>query len=197
MKNIISFLFLLSVSGISLSQNSDIELLRDINLNRNKSLDPAFKFTSNSITPISIGVPSIVLAVGLIKKDSTIKNKGFYLVGTAVVSGIITSAMKLSIKRDRPFTTYPEIEKGSSGGGYSFPSGHTSSAFATATSLSIAFPKWYVITPSLVWASGIGYSRMHLGVHYPSDILVGAIVGSGSAFLSYKINKWLYHKKRK
>jgi membrane-associated phospholipid phosphatase len=38
---------------------------------------------------------------------------------------------------------------------------------------------------------------MHLGVHYPSDVIAGAIVGSGSAYLSYKMNKWINKKRLK
>ncbi len=57
------------------------------------------------------------------------------------------------------------------------------------------YPKWYIIAPSFAWASAVGYSRMHLGVHYPSDVVSGAIVGSGSAYISYKLNKWI-NKKR-
>ena len=82
-----------------------------------------------------------------------------------------TTGLKFAINRKRPFVTYPDIEKIASAGSKSFPSGHTSDAFATATSLSLAFPKWYVITPSFVWACAVGYSRMDLGVHYPSDVL--------------------------
>ncbi|WP_256604704.1 phosphatase PAP2 family protein [Sphingobacterium multivorum] len=67
-------------------------------------------------------------------------------------------------------------------GGYSFPSGHTSSAFATASALSRAYSKWYVVAPSLLWASSVGYSRMYLGVHFPSDVLTGAVLGTGAAF---------------
>lgn len=188
--------FLLLFLSNSFSQNADIKLLRDINLNRNKSLDPTFKFITHSITPVSIGVPAIVLSIGLIQKDSTIKNKGLYIAGATIMSGVLSSAMKLSIKRERPFKTYPDIEKETSGGSYSFPSGHTSSAFATATAFSLAFPKWYVVVPSYAWAGALGYSRMHLGVHYPSDVAAGAIIGAGSSFLSYKINKWLSKKKR-
>jgi membrane-associated phospholipid phosphatase len=82
------------------------------------------------------------------------------------------------------------------GGSYSFPSGHTSDAFALATSVTVAYPKWYIIAPAFTWATAVGYSRMHLGVHYPKDVIAGAIVGAGSAYLSCKINKWLFPAKK-
>ena len=177
------------------AQNIDITILSDINVNRNTSLDPTFKAITNSALPISVATPLIIYSVGLIKKDSTIKNQALFIGETFLVSAFITTALKYSIKRERPFNTYPDIEKVTAAPGYSFPSGHTSTAFATATSLSMEYPKWYIIAPSFAWASAVGYSRMHLGVHYPSDVAVGAIIGSGSAYLSYKANKWI-NKKR-
>lgn len=186
-------LMLLSLSCYS--ENADINLLEEINLNRNKSLDPAFTFITNSAAPVSFASPIFIFSVGLIKNDSSLKNKGLYIGETVLVASVISTALKYSINRDRPFVTYPFIEKVTSGGSPSFPSGHTSTAFATATSLSIVFPKWYVIAPSFVWAGAVGYSRMHLGVHYPSDVLMGAIVGSGSAFLTYKLNQWINQKR--
>lgn len=189
-------LFLLFVSNL-FSQNFDINTLRSINLNRNQNLDETFKQITNSYAVVSIGTPLTLYAVGLIKKDSILKKEAL-LIGESVAASIfITIATKRIIKRDRPFVTYPEIEKLTSGGGYSLPSGHTSIAFATATSLTMTYPKWYVIVPAFGWASAIGYSRMHLGVHYPSDVLAGALIGSGSAYLTFKINKWLDKKKKK
>ena len=177
------------------AQNIDITILSDINVNRNTSLDPTFKAITNSALPISVATPLIIYSVGLIKKDSTIKNQALFIGETFLVSAFITTALKYSIKRERPFNTYPDIENVTAAPGYSFPSGHTSTAFATATSLSMEYPKWYIIAPSFAWASAVGYSRMHLGVHYPSDVVSGAIVGSGSAYISYKLNKWI-NKKR-
>lgn len=178
-------------------QNIDIAILRDINSDRNKSLDPAFKVVTSSAVPFSIATPIIIYSVGLIKNDGTIKKKAVFIGETFLVNGFITFALKHATKRARPFETYPDIEQASSALGDSFPSGHTSLAFGTATSLSMEYPKWYVIAPSFVWAGAVGYSRMHLGVHYPSDVAVGAIIGSGSAYLSCKINKWLNKKRVK
>ena len=172
------------------SQNWDIDLLKEINLERNKALDPSFKFVTNSVSPMSIGTPMAVLGLGLIQKDSSLTSKGIIMVEALCVNAFTTTALKLAFKRDRPFVTYPYLDKQTDAGSYSFPSGHTSSAFALATSLSLAFPKWYVIAPAYVYASAAGYSRMHLGVHYPSDVLAGALVGTGSAFLSH----YLQHK---
>jgi membrane-associated phospholipid phosphatase len=193
----LSIVLTLFLTVFANAQNVDINLLRDINLKRDQSLDPTFKFLSDSDAPISIGAPVVIYAIGMINKDADIKKKSIYIGETFIVSTFIAVAMKYAIKRNRPFVTYPELDKQSAGGGYSFPSGHTSVAFATATSLSFAFPKWYVIAPSFVWASSVGYSRMDLGVHYPTDVLAGAIVGSGSAYLTYKLNKWINKKKNK
>ena len=197
MKNII-VLFLLSILSLNgFSQNIDINILKKINANRNKSLDATFKFISNGLYPVSVGTPLVLFSVGLIKKDSLLKQRALYMGKAALVSLFITAATKRIVKRERPFITYPFIEKGALGRGYSFPSGHTSAAFATATSLSITYPKWYIIAPSFLWAGATAYSRIHLGVHYPSDILAGAIIGSGSAFLTHKANKWLRQKRAK
>lgn len=177
------------------AQNFDINLLRDINIHRNKSLDHAFETITNTAIPISIATPVLIYSVGLIKNDSLTKKQAIYIGETFLASAFVTIALKDIIKRNRPYVTYPEIEPHSAEGSYSMPSGHTSSVFATATALSIAYPKWYIIAPSFAWASTVGYSRMHLGVHYPTDVLVGAIIGSGSALLTHKINKWLNKKK--
>ena len=188
--------FLLSVFVAS-SQNIDIDILQKINVNRNMEFDPAFKTITNTAVPLSIATPVMMYTIGLIQKDSLIKQKALFIGETFLASAFITIASKSIIKRDRPYVTHPSIQPLSVEGSYSLPSAHTSSAFATATSLSMAYPKWYVVVPSFVWASSVGYSRMHLGVHYPSDVLVGALVGSGSAVLMYKANQWLNKKRKK
>lgn len=173
----------------SFAQNADIELLRKINLERNSNLDQGFKFITKSASPISMACPSIVYGIGLIKQDSTIRRKGLYIGGSMAVSAAFTLSAKYGFDRSRPFSTYPDLIQLTEAGSPSFPSGHTSNAFATATAFTFAYPKWYVALPSFAWASAVGYSRMHLGVHYPSDVAVGALVGAGSAWLSYWLSK--------
>jgi membrane-associated phospholipid phosphatase len=189
MRRLLIFLLFLQLGSNLVAQNLDIDLLRKINIERNTTLDPTFKVLTQSVVPIGLGAPLIVTSIGLIQKDYALENKGYFIGATLLTSAIITTTMKFAFDKDRPFVTYPEIQQLTSAGSPSFPSGHTSEAFATATSLSLAFPKWYVIAPSMLWASAAGYSRMHLGVHYPSDVLVGALIGSGSAWLCHELNK--------
>jgi membrane-associated phospholipid phosphatase len=176
------------------AQNSDIKTLRSINSHRNSNLDGFFKGLTDSDAPVAILSPALIFTIGLINKDSLTKAKGIEIAGSLLISSIFTTGLKHSIKRDRPFVTYPDIEQLAPAGSPSFPSGHTSMAFASATSFSIICPKWFVIIPAYLWASSIGYSRMHLGVHYPSDVLVGAVIGSGSSLLSRFLNKKLRGK---
>ncbi len=192
------FIFLLLFLPVNLfSQNLDIKLLRQINEHRNTHLDGTFKTISNSVSPISVGVPILIFGTGLIEKNQELKQKGLVVAESFLVTTLVATGLKHAVNRTRPYETYPDIQKLSAGGNSSFPSGHTSDAFSMATSLSLEFPHWYVIAPSYTYAALVGYSRMHLGVHYPSDVLAGAVVGAGSAFLCYKVQKWLNHRNRK
>ncbi|MBC6493165.1 hypothetical protein BC349_19090 [Flavihumibacter stibioxidans] len=169
-----------------------------IELNEHRRHEPTefYQGISNSVGKISLAIPASMMVAGMFRSDKELRQKALYIGESLAVSGIITSAMKYSFRRDRPFVSYRgQIQQASSGGSPSFPSGHTSQAFATATSLYLAYPRWYVALPAFGWASTVGYSRMYLGVHYPSDVAVGALVGAGSAWLTWKANTWMHHRK--
>ncbi len=189
-------LLTLTIFSSATAQNADIWLLREINLNRNTQLDGFFRGVTDTNVPVAFSIPVVVMGVGLIGKDAPTRRKAIVIGSSLVGSSAITIVMKKAINRPRPFVTYPDIQRLTDGGSPSFPSGHTSIAFAAATSLSLEYPKWYVIAPSYLWAGTVGYSRMHLGVQYPSDVLAGAAVGAGTSFLGYKINRWLQGKRR-
>jgi membrane-associated phospholipid phosphatase len=186
-------LFSLTLTSIY-CQNPDINLLKQINLERNRSLDGTFRLVTNSASPLTFGTPLVLCGIGLLKHDSLLLRKSFYIGSSVAVTVILTTIAKYTINRPRPFVTYPFIEKQTGGGSPSFPSGHTSETFALATSLSLTWPKWYVIAPSFIWAGAVGYSRMDLGVHYPSDVLAGAVLGAGCSWLTFKINQKLNSK---
>lgn len=63
---------------------------------------------------------------------------------------------------------------------FSFPSGHATAAFLFAGLASVSFPPWAMVF--YIWASLVALSRVALGVHFPSDILAGAVLGSGIAY---------------
>ena len=65
-------------------------------------------------------------------------------------------------------------------------------AFATATSIALIEKKWYFTLPAFVWAFGVGYSRLHLGVHYPSDVVCGALIGTGTSILMHHLSQKLF-----
>jgi membrane-associated phospholipid phosphatase len=193
MKSFLPFIMIMLFfcSIISSAQNADIDLLKQINQNRNKSLDKTFSIISNSVLPLSLAVPVGACFYALGRKDSASISHAIIITSSIIITSIIiTPVLKCSVKRDRPYITYSFIDNVNTEKSYSFPSGHTSAAFSLATSVSIAFPKWYIIVPSFIYATAVGYSRMDLGVHYPSDVVMGALIGSGSTLLSYKINQW-------
>ena len=88
--------------------------------------------------------------------------------------------LKSSIRRDRPCETLASIyQRIAPGDQFSFPSGHTAAAFVMATLLSYFLP--LLALPVYIWAFFVGFSRIYLGVHYPSDILAGIFIGIVSA----------------
>lgn len=175
------------------AQNTDINLLRKFNGPIHTGPDVIMRGVSNSVVPLMIAIPTGLLIYNRVQTGSWTEKREPYVIGFSLVATVgITYGLKKIVNRPRPFVTYTDIyQKDSHVGPYSFPSGHTSSAFALATSISLAYPKWYVIAPAALWAITVGCSRMYLGVHYPTDVLVGAIIGSGCAVAGYYVNRKL------
>lgn len=91
--------------------------------------------------------------------------------------------LKNSLKRNRPEAALKNFHSIiTPSDQFSFPSGHTSAAFMMATLLSYYFPPF--IVPLYCWATLVGCSRVLLGVHFPTDILVGVLLGISAALFS-------------
>jgi undecaprenyl-diphosphatase len=94
--------------------------------------------------------------------------------------------IKNSIKRERPFKTIKALHNLIvPPDQYSFPSGHTAGAFIIAQIAGFQFPELEGIL--FLWAALVGLSRVILRVHYPTDVLAGAVLGFGISFLSLTI----------
>ncbi|MBS1775133.1 MAG: phosphatase PAP2 family protein [Bacteroidetes bacterium] len=188
------FLLLLFATQSCFAQSLDLRLYDDCYGHRNTSLDGTAKIITQSTYPISLAVPIVQALSGLALKDPKQMQNALQTVGGLTVATIITYGLKYSIRRERPYIAHPQYNPDDNETSPSFPSGHASIAFTTATNLSLQYRRWYVIVPAYAWAAAVGYSRIHLGAHYPSDVLCGALVGAGSAWVSFQVNKWLQHK---
>lgn len=174
------------------AQNWDIRTLKKINGLDGRATTRFSKVIAKSTPYISVGVPVAIGIYALADKNHKLLGDAIYI-GTSVIEAVaISYGMKYAVGRERPFNRYPdEIEKRDDPSSYSFPSGHTASAFSLATSLCIRYPRWYVIAPSALWACSVGFSRMNQGVHYPTDVLGGAVIGAGCAVANVYVNRWL------
>jgi undecaprenyl-diphosphatase len=186
---LIVLLFTNRLSAQSRLQQWDDHVMIDLADHRTPEQTGFFMFLSNTHLYGDIGIPAGLLVGGIIGNDKQMRQNSLYVASSTAVSTGLTFLIKHIVKRPRPFVQNIKIVPVYRAGSTSFPSGHTSSSFSTATALSIAYPKWYVIAPAFLWAGSVSYSRMYLGVHYPTDVAAGAILGSGSALLLQSIRK--------
>ena len=184
----------LSTTASQAQSIAELNTLRRINPNNPNSA--VWNNLSNTSKYISVGVPVGYFVAGLMHDDKALKQKAAYTAAAILLNTASTTLLKNVIKRERPYNSYTGIFPDKIESDYAFPSGHTSSAFATATSLAIATKKWYVAVPAFAWSAGVGYSRIYLGQHYPSDVIMGALVGSSSALICHWATKQLAKRKK-
>jgi undecaprenyl-diphosphatase len=190
---LMAFLLVLNTKA----QNPDVRLLDAINTPASLKADGFNKFMSNSAVGVLGAVPLTIGISGLICNDKQMVHQAIVIASSVAVAGGVAYVLKYSVNRSRPFEKYSFIGAKVDETNPSFPSMHTSLTFSLATSLSLAYPRWYVIVPAYTYASTVAFSRMYLGVHYPSDVLGGMITGAGSAWITYKANQWLTKKYEK
>ena len=168
----------------------DIKILKEIYENRNPVFDTTFIVITNTAAAIAFGVPAVMLITGLLKKKKILWRNALAILLPVAISAIVANILKFSLDMPRPYELYPFIEKLSSGGSPSFPSGHTADAFAFAIAAGLVYSRWYFIIPLMLWAALVGISRMWLGVHFPSDVIAGALIGTACAGIYY----WIYNR---
>jgi membrane-associated phospholipid phosphatase len=146
------------------------------------------QFFSDTITFFSLGIAALLAIRGEFKDQKKRTRLHFLFIGLSVgFAGLASYIVKKTFSALRPYEVDPRIMQWSVGGGFSFPSGHTTEAFASAMALTLLFPSWKVAVPAFTWALLIAYTRVHLGVHFPFDILGGVIIGISSAYLLHTV----------
>ncbi|MBK9017158.1 MAG: phosphatase PAP2 family protein [Saprospiraceae bacterium] len=116
------------------------------------------------------------------------KQKGLYLclafvLTVGIADGTSSQLIKKNVQRLRPCKVL-EPRKDMHllvpcGSGFSFPSSHATNHFAIATYLFLIFGKFFrwIKIPLVLWASSIAFAQVYVGVHYPMDVIVGALLG--------------------
>ncbi len=158
---------------------------------RNPILTPVFTFIT---TLGNAGTIWILFCIVLLSKKNTrrIGAMGIAaLLGSVVINNYL---LKNLVERPRPFDIieglHPLVTRPKD---FSFPSGHTSSSFAAATVFYRNLPKRFGMW-MLLLATLIGVSRLYVGVHYPSDVLVGIFVGVAIGFAAEGFVCWIQKK---
>jgi undecaprenyl-diphosphatase len=117
------------------------------------------------------------------------KRDPFFALGLAAVcvwsADLIALGIKAATGRPRPFETISGVEKLVGTVGDSMPSGHAATSFAGAVILTYLLPRAGPLV--FLLAVAIGFSRIYVGVHYPSDVLAGAALGAAVALTALAV----------
>lgn len=118
------------------------------------------------------------------------------LISDQVASGIIKPlAERLRPSHEPTLKGLVHIVNGYKGGMFGFVSSHAANTFGLAIFLVLLFKNRYFSVVILLWASIVSYSRIYLGVHYPGDVIGGAIIGLLAAWMVFKLLNWFLIRK--
>lgn len=178
--------------------NFDVRLFRKINNSRSPLKTKVLNTFDNSMLPVALMLPPSLFIYSRVKRNTYDENSAYLLFSSEFTNFAVTFGIKTFFKRARPLNALKNVH--SKGmpilDVYSFPSGHTSTTFSIATLFALRYPKYpQVYAPMYVWGFIIAYARPYFGMHYPSDLLAGALIGTGSSVLVYSLRKELFRFK--
>ena len=162
----------------------DKQVVEFLYQNRLTSWDDILLFLTEYNTVLTV-LTLLVLAylVFIAKKYSALY---FYVPFWSILLGAgLANLFKLFFQRLRPYDVMENVEALTSGGGYSFPSGHSTEVFALLFSLWFVTKNKWVFFFYFLWAVLIAYTRMAFGVHYPTDVLAGMVLGWAVSYVVY------------
>lgn len=147
-------------------------------------LDPVISFYTKLG---DAGLLWIALSLAMLFHKPT-RKAGALALGAMILGLIVTNlTIKPLISRPRPWLDWPIIPLVTEKDPNSFPSGHTCAAFAAAMVWVRTLPQKRDRVIAAVMAVLMGLSRLYVGVHYPSDVLAGAVIGALCAWVIWKV----------
>ena len=179
-----ALLFPLSSRWDSLLHGLDVTALKFLNGNRVVDLDLLLQTVTVTAYGLGMLVPVCLYGLGYLNREVWFKLKAFQFLFAMCLNVLLTGTLKYTVDRPRPFVTDRAVVQRTEAGSPSFPSGHTAFAFTTAAALGRMFAKVWLRMFVLAWALLVAYSRLALGVHYPSDVLASVLIGAASASLA-------------
>ncbi|HYF01744.1 MAG TPA: phosphatase PAP2 family protein [Patescibacteria group bacterium] len=165
----------------------DAALVRSVNIINNPGLTRATEIVSDMLYPVTLGAPVVFLAYGNILNDRKLTETSALILASEAATYGFVALVKHFTDRQRPYIAYPDcIITRAEDPFKSFPSGHAAGSACILTMVSLQYPKWYVVVPSIAFVAATNFSRMHLGLHYPSDVTVGTLIGSTFAYVIWR-----------
>lgn len=180
--------------------NFDTRLFRKINNSRSPFKTKVLNTFDISMLPVAILMTPAQFIYGRVMQKTYDENTAYLAFTSELTNFTVTFAIKNLINRKRPIEALHNVKakKMPVLDVYSFPSGHTSTSFSIATMYALRYPDYpLVYIPMYAWALTVGYARPYFGMHYPSDVLAGALIGSGTSILIYSLRYELFSFKNR
>ncbi len=148
-----------------------------------------------------IWIPMYAAILIVLLRTHGVKSAGIYVLAIALAITLTDQTCATFIRPmverlrpsnlENPLSALTIVVDDYRGGSYGFPSCHSANSFALATFMAFLFPRRRMLMFIFGWAALNSYTRLYLGVHYPGDLLVGAVIGSAFGYLCYRIANYL------